>query len=152
MLISSVGRYVRTDAYEAEVAADEPLYRTTFGTARPGGLLRNALQDTRATKRVEYPKGVKRDDALVFVRDHCMQSDGKLVREDGAIALCRTDDPGLEDVDREQVHELESAAKTHDSDEDWGRSDSGAGLFAMMTTRAREQQPSRQGLCAEQPS
>ena len=69
-------------------------------------LLRNALQDTRATKRVEYPKGVKRDDALVFVRDHCMQSDGKLVREDGAIALCRTDDPGLEDVDREQVHEL----------------------------------------------
>eukprot|EP01043_Picozoa_sp_COSAG02_P063975 COSAG02_NODE_9218_length_2285_cov_2.385178_1_plen_185_part_00 len=46
----------------------------------------------------------------------------------------------------DKVHELETAAKKDDSDEDWGCSDAGSGLFAMMTTRVREQQPSQQAL------
>ena len=51
-----------------------------------------------------------------------------------------------------KLHELESAAEKDDSEEDWGCSDGGTGLFAMMTNRAREQ-PSRQAqlLFTEQP-
>ena len=37
------GRYVHTEAFEEEAAADAVLFRTTFGTNRPGGLLANAL-------------------------------------------------------------------------------------------------------------
>ena len=37
------GRYVRTDAYEAETAEGELLYRTTFGTQKPGGWSANAM-------------------------------------------------------------------------------------------------------------
>ena len=36
------GRYVLTDALEQEQAADSIVYRTTFGTLRPGGVLANA--------------------------------------------------------------------------------------------------------------
>ncbi|KAL1524418.1 hypothetical protein AB1Y20_019313 [Prymnesium parvum] len=38
------GRYVATEAYAAEAAADEVLLRTTFGTALPGGVARNCLR------------------------------------------------------------------------------------------------------------
>ena len=37
------GRYVRTDAYDAEEESNAVLMRTTFGTQKPGGLLANAL-------------------------------------------------------------------------------------------------------------
>jgi all-trans-8'-apo-beta-carotenal 15,15'-oxygenase len=37
------GRYVRTTAFDQEMAADAVLYRTTFGTQRPGGPLANAF-------------------------------------------------------------------------------------------------------------
>jgi all-trans-8'-apo-beta-carotenal 15,15'-oxygenase len=37
------GRYVRTTALIQEEAADAVLYRTTFGTQKPGGLLSNAF-------------------------------------------------------------------------------------------------------------
>ena len=36
-------RYIRTDAYEAEVAENKLLYRTTFGTQKPGGIPANAV-------------------------------------------------------------------------------------------------------------
>ena len=72
-------------------------------------LLRNALQNTRATRRVNYPKGVKLDDELVLVRDH-RETDGKLVPEDGAVALCQPDAPGLDDVEQEQKVQAPRAA------------------------------------------
>lgn len=52
-----------------------------------------------------------------------------------------------------KLHELESKAEQDDSEEDWGCSDGGTGLFAMMTTRA-EQQPSQKAqlLFIEQPT
>ncbi len=51
-----------------------------------------------------------------------------------------------------KVHELESVAAIDDSDEDWGCTGAGSGLFAMMTTSVREQQRSQQALLfTEQP-
>ena len=40
------GRYVNTEAYAEEEAANDVKYRTTFGTQRPGGILNN-LMDIR---------------------------------------------------------------------------------------------------------
>ena len=37
------GRYVETEAFQAETARDLILFRTTFGTQRPGGILANIL-------------------------------------------------------------------------------------------------------------
>ena len=51
----------------------------------------------------------------------------------------------------DRVHELETAAKKEDSDEDWGYSGGGAGLFAMMS-HTWDHQPSQQSLLfTEQP-